>query len=114
MAETELMLHENTYDNIVVSIVCYDGLMPILHDFPRRESHDRYRQTSRSHGGKEQRIAFKNLDFNCRNYHFAAATIDFAVTTVTLLQPITNSVPTEYDVSDSKTAKMTNKNFSSQ
>ena len=40
---------------------------------------------------------------------FAATTIDFAVTTVTLPPPITDSVPTEYDVSDSKTAKITKK-----
>ena len=49
--------------------------MPSLHDFPRRESHDTYRQTIRSHGGKEQRVAFKSLDFYCRCYHFVAATI---------------------------------------
>ena len=86
--------------------------MPSLHDFPRRESHDRYRQTIRSHGGKEQREAFKSLDFCCRYYHSAATTIDFAVTTATLLPPITDSVSAEYDVSDSKTAKMTKKNHS--
>ena len=29
--------------------------MQSLHDFPRRESHDTYRQTILSHGGKEQK-----------------------------------------------------------